>query len=146
MNASSHSFPIRVYYEDTDAGGVVYYANYLKFAERARTEWLRAVGLHQSELARDDGVLFMVRRCTMDFLASARLDDALRVQSHLKEMGKVRMTMQQSIFSWRKTAYRNRTGNRLRRHQRKTRTVAAQNILCAWGSRLRGTIIIMLRT
>jgi acyl-CoA thioester hydrolase len=92
-----HSLPLRVYYEDTDAGGVVYYANYLKFAERARTEWLRELGLHQSQLTEEDGVFFMVRRCAIEYLAPARLDDAITVESHLKEWGKVRMTMQQSI-------------------------------------------------
>lgn len=93
-----HSFDLRVYYEDTDAGGVVYYANYLKFAERARTEWLRAKGFDQSQLMQTDGIMIVVRRCTVDFLAPARLDDALEVQTRLKEIGKVRMTMQQTIM------------------------------------------------
>jgi acyl-CoA thioester hydrolase len=95
--ASSHTFPVRVYYEDTDAGGVVYYANYLKFAERARTEWLRALGCDQSRLAAEEKILFMVRRCAIDFLAPARLDDTLVIETSLKELGKVRMTMRQAI-------------------------------------------------
>jgi acyl-CoA thioester hydrolase len=67
----------RVYWEDTDAGGVVYYANYLKFLERARTEWLRSLGHDQGELARRDGVVFVVRSVNIDFLRPARLDDEI---------------------------------------------------------------------
>jgi acyl-CoA thioester hydrolase len=73
------SWPARVYYEDTDAGGVVYYANYLKFFERARTEWLRSFGLNQDKLARDSGLIFVVRRALLDFMRPARLDDMLEV-------------------------------------------------------------------
>jgi acyl-CoA thioester hydrolase len=73
------SWPVRVYYEDTDAGGVVYYANYLKFFERARTEWLRSVGLNQDKLAQEEGLIFVVRRASLDFLRPARLDDMLEV-------------------------------------------------------------------
>ncbi len=78
-----HRFPIRVYYEDTDAGGVVYHANYLKFAERARTEMMRRLGLDHVGLARDDGGAFAVRRCAIDYLAPARLDDLLEVRTRL---------------------------------------------------------------
>lgn len=92
-----HTLPLRIYYEDTDAGGVVYYANYLKFAERARTEWLRNLGFDQSRLAEEEGILFMVRRCIIDFLAPARLDDQIVIETYLKAVGKVRMTMQQAI-------------------------------------------------
>ncbi len=98
-----HNFSLRVYYEDTDTGGVVYYANYLKFAERARTEWLRTLGFNQSQLAQQDGIFFVVRRCGIEFLAPARLDDLLEVETHLKEWGKVRMTMQQLIRCQAKT-------------------------------------------
>jgi acyl-CoA thioester hydrolase len=73
------SWPVRVYYEDTDAGGVVYYANYLKFFERARTEWLRGLGLNQDELAQEEGLIFVVRRARLDFARPARLDDMLEV-------------------------------------------------------------------
>jgi acyl-CoA thioester hydrolase len=85
MNSSRFSFPIRVYWEDTDGGGVVYYANYLKFLERCRTEWLRTKGFSQQELARDPGVLFMVLRVEIDYRLPARLDDELEVtcQYHL---------------------------------------------------------------
>ncbi len=73
------SWPVRVYYEDTDTGGVVYYANYLKFFERARTEWLRSFGLNQDKLAQEEGLIFVVRRALLDFLRPARLDDMLEV-------------------------------------------------------------------
>ena len=73
------SWPVRVYYEDTDAGGVVYYANYLKFFERARTEWLRSLGLNQDKLAQEEGLIFVVRRALLDFARPARLDDMLEV-------------------------------------------------------------------
>ena len=69
---------VRVYYEDTDAGGVVYYANYLKFAERARTEALRSVGLEQTELMEKSGIAFVVRHCEAEFFRPARLDDLIR--------------------------------------------------------------------
>ncbi len=74
-----HVFPVRVYYEDTDAGGVVYYANYLKFAERARTDLLRILGVEQSRLP----VVFVVRRCDADFRKPARLDDLLEIHSRI---------------------------------------------------------------
>lgn len=73
------SWPVRVYYEDTDTGGIVYYANYLKFFERARTEWLRNLGLNQDKLAREEGLVFVVRRALLDFIRPARLDDMLEL-------------------------------------------------------------------
>ena len=78
-----HHFPLRVYYEDTDAGGVVYYANYLKFAERARAEMLRCCGVEHDRMQRDGGILLVVRRSTIDFLVPARLDDDLVVTTRL---------------------------------------------------------------
>ena len=90
-------YPLRVYWEDTDAGGIVYYANYLKFAERARTEALRAAGIEQSTLKERHGITIVVRRCEVDFLAPARLDDLLEVETQLQTIRKVRMTMQQVI-------------------------------------------------
>ena len=81
-----HVFPVRVYYEDTDTGGVVYYANYLKYAERARTEMLRAVGLDHGRLLEADGIAFAVRRCEIDYLTPARLDDALEIHTGNLEM------------------------------------------------------------
>src|SRR5712671_6087187 len=82
-----HRFGLRVYYEDTDAGGVVYYANYLKFAERARTEMLRHVGFEQEALRRTTGRVFAVRHCSADYLAPARLDDELVVETRLTALG-----------------------------------------------------------
>jgi acyl-CoA thioester hydrolase len=73
------TIPVRVYYEDSDATGVVYYANYLKFMERARTEWLRAAGFDQDDLARRDGVRFVVRSAALEFLKPARFNDSLAV-------------------------------------------------------------------
>jgi len=92
-----HSIQCRVYYEDTDAGGIVYYANYLKFAERARTEWLRRLGINQSQLTKEYGIYFVVRKVESDFPGSARLDDLLTIETHLQEATKVRMRMQQII-------------------------------------------------
>jgi acyl-CoA thioester hydrolase len=93
----AHSVQYRVYYEDTDAAGIVYYANYLKFAERARTEWLRELGFKQSQLMKEEGLGFVVRHCAIDFLAPAKLDDMIVIETHLHEIGKVRMTMNQII-------------------------------------------------
>ncbi len=91
-------WPVRVYWEDTDAGGVVYYANYLKFLERARTEWLSALGLEQDHLARDAGVLFVVRRVTADYLRPARFNDRLLVRSRLSELGRASLVMEQEVL------------------------------------------------
>ena len=74
---NTFTFPIRVYWEDTDAGGIVYYANYLKFMERARTELLRSFGIHQTQLADDQGVMFAIVSVKVDYLLPARLDDEL---------------------------------------------------------------------
>lgn len=79
------SWPVRVYYEDTDFGGVVYYANYLRYFERARTEWLRALGIDHQGLAREAGLQFVVRRAEIDFLRGARLDDQLEITVELAE-------------------------------------------------------------
>lgn len=87
IEAATHIFPLRVYYEDTDAAGIVYYANYLKFAERARTELLRALEVEQTRLSAERGVGFVVRRCEVDFLAPARLDDSLEVHTRLLQVG-----------------------------------------------------------
>ena len=92
----SHHIAFRVYYEDTDAGGVVYYANYLRFAERARTEALRACGIEQRALA-GEGFLFVVRRVEIDYLAPSKLDDVLTVETSLQRTTKVRMSMQQRL-------------------------------------------------
>jgi acyl-CoA thioester hydrolase len=92
-----HHQLIRVYYEDTDAGGVVYYANYLKFAERARTEWLRDLGVDQHQLRQESGIFFVVKRCEVDYMAPAFLDDELRVQTCLQELGNASISMKQTV-------------------------------------------------
>lgn len=97
MTTVLNRFSLRVYYEDTDAGGIVYYANYLKFAERARTEALRAIGVNQSELMANDGLAFVVTRIEVDYIASARLDDEIEIETQLCDLKKVRMTMKQQI-------------------------------------------------
>jgi len=91
------AWPVRVYWEDTDAGGVVYYATYLKFLERARTEWLRALGIEQPALAETDGVVFVVRRIEVDYLAPARFNDALDVRCRLLDRGRASLVMAQRI-------------------------------------------------
>ncbi|MEQ9199154.1 MAG: tol-pal system-associated acyl-CoA thioesterase [Rhodospirillales bacterium] len=92
-----HVLPLRVYYEDTDAAGIVYYANYLKYAERGRTEMLRSVGTDHRQLAATDGVFFAVRRCAADYLKPAQLDDELAVWTEVSEVSGARMTAEQII-------------------------------------------------
>ena len=96
--AASFSWPLRVYWEDTDAGGIVYYANYLKFCERARTEWLRERGIHQQALKLQTGGMFVVSSASLRYLKSARLDDELLVTTQLIEPGRVSMTIQQQVL------------------------------------------------
>lgn len=96
-NAHVHVMPVRVYYEDTDAGGIVYYANYLKFAERARTEMLRAGGIAHGDLLASDGIAFAVRECHADYIKPARLDDALEIRTRVTEVGGATIRMQQDI-------------------------------------------------
>ncbi|WP_299361422.1 tol-pal system-associated acyl-CoA thioesterase [uncultured Paracoccus sp.] len=92
-----HCFPVRVYYEDTDLGQVVYYANYLRFIERARSEWLRAGGVDQAGLLRDHGIAFVVRRVQADYLRPARYDDLLQVRSELREVTGARIRLTQRV-------------------------------------------------
>ncbi len=95
---AAHVFPLRVYYEDTDAGGIVYYANYLKYAERARTEMMRGLGVENSRMMEDKGLLFMVRGCAMDFRHPARLDDELEVHTRLTEVGGASFSGEQRVL------------------------------------------------
>ncbi len=88
---------VRVYWEDTDAGGVVYHSRYLNFFERARTEWLRARGVHQAKLAEEENVLFAIRHMDIDFIDAARLDDELEVTVHSVDSTGVRMTFSQDM-------------------------------------------------
>jgi tol-pal system-associated acyl-CoA thioesterase len=92
-----YSFPIRVYFENTDAGGVVYHGEYLKFLERARTEWLRHLGYDHQALARDHRTLMVVTALTIDFVRPARLDDNLAVSVRLESLGKVRCVFAQEV-------------------------------------------------
>ena len=93
----SFALPLRVYYEDTDAGGVVYYANYLRYLERARTEVLRALGFEQAELARDEGIAFAVRSLQAEYLRPARLDDLVEVISRIGELGRAQVVFHQRV-------------------------------------------------
>ena len=91
MSTAAHPpfiLPVRVYWEDTDAGGVVYYANYLKFFERARTEWLRSLGVNQQALKEEAGGIFVVSEATIKYHRSARLDDRLTITAGLQHAGK----------------------------------------------------------
>ena len=91
------SLPLRVYYEDTDAGGVVYYANYLRFMERARTEWLRTLGVEQDELSANQGVIFAVRSAKVDYLRPARFNDSLVVTVALGRHGPASIVFHQEV-------------------------------------------------
>jgi acyl-CoA thioester hydrolase len=93
----THVFPVRVYYEDTDAIGIVYYANYLKWAERARTEMLRVLGADHSRVLEETGVAFAVRRCTVEYDAPARLDDDLEVLSRITDIGGASIGFEQVV-------------------------------------------------
>jgi len=92
-----HRHTLRVYYEDTDAGGVVYHANYLRFAERARTEALRDLGVPHAELVSQHGLMFMVRRVKLDYLGPARLDDSLVVVTRPLEIGAAVLDLRQDF-------------------------------------------------
>ena len=96
--AFKHRFTVRVYYEDTDMGGVVFYANYLKFMERGRTEWLRAVGVNQSDLATQEQRGFMVTELDIRYLKPARLDDLLQIESEVTRMGRASLHFHQMIY------------------------------------------------
>lgn len=91
----SFAFPVRVYWEDTDAGGIVFYANYLKFFERARTEWLRSLGIEQSALRETTGGIFVVSETAVRYLQPARLDDELVVTARLQEGGRTSLIIAQ---------------------------------------------------
>lgn len=93
----SHKLQIRVYYEDTDLAGIVYYANYLKFIERARTEWVRGLGIDQSRLKSETGIVFAVRRIEADYLTPARFDDLLEVETTPARIGGARIELEQRV-------------------------------------------------
>lgn len=93
-----YSWTIRVYYEDTDAGGIVFYANYLKFFERARTEWLRAAGIGQLALSDGDGVMFVVKSTSVDYQAPAKLDDELKLTVVVQRLGRASVEFLQEAW------------------------------------------------
>lgn len=93
----THIFSLRVYYEDTDLAGIVYYANYLKFIERARTEWVRAAGIDQTKLRDEQGVVFAVRRVEADYIQPAKFDDALQVKTQLLKASGARIELAQDV-------------------------------------------------
>jgi len=92
------TWPVRIYYEDTDAGGIVFYANYLKFFERARTEWLRASGVNQQILAETDGAIFVVRNANIDYHAPAKLDDELKLTLTIEKLGRASVQFLQQAW------------------------------------------------
>ena len=94
----SHSFALRVYYEDTDLAGIVYYANYLKFIERARSEWVRDLGVDQGRMRSELGLVFAVRRVEADYLRPARFDDMLEVRTEVLAIGGARIELRQEIW------------------------------------------------
>ena len=95
---SVFAFPTRVYYEDTDAGGIVYYANYLKFAERARSECLKTLGINQNEILKNERTGFVVRACNIEYLNSAVLEDELTITCEIKELGAASLVIKQDIL------------------------------------------------
>jgi acyl-CoA thioester hydrolase len=95
--AGTHVFPVRVYYEDTDAAGIVYHANYLRFAERARSEMMRSYGIESSQLMARERFNFAVARCVVDYLKPARLDDALEVHTRIVEIGRASLKAEQIV-------------------------------------------------
>jgi len=94
---NAFTIPVRIYYEDTDAGGVVYYANYLKFLERCRTEWLRDIGHDQADLLRDPGIAFVVRSVSLEYLKPARLDEMLSVSLEVEKITRSQIFFRQHI-------------------------------------------------
>ena len=93
-----HEFPVIVYWEDTDAGGIVYHANYLKFTERGRSDLLRGIGIDQQKMMQEQALNFVVRECNIEFLKPARLEDQLRVRTTLLEMKSATLRLRQDVF------------------------------------------------
>ena len=98
MTSPDFRIALRVYWEDTDAGGVVFFANYLKFFERARTEWLRSFGFGQERLQSETGIIFVVIETSVRYLSPARLDDALEVTVRMPQAGRASMTIAQQVW------------------------------------------------
>jgi acyl-CoA thioester hydrolase len=96
--SSEFTWDVRVYYEDTDAGGIVYYANYLKFFERARTEWLRSLGVNQDILLREHDAMFVVKSISADYHAPARLDDVIKLTLRIEKLGRASIQFVQEAW------------------------------------------------
>jgi len=94
----THDFPVRIYYDDTDAGGVVYHANYMKFCERARTEYLRDMGFENTQILNDHGIIIVVKNIEAEYLAPARLDDLLTIQSRVLSVKNTSFVMEQKAI------------------------------------------------
>ena len=96
--SAEFTWNVRVYYEDTDAGGIVYYANYLKFYERARTEWLRAIDVNQHALLQEHDAMFVVKNVSADYHAPAKLDDVLKLTLRIEKMGRASILFEQQVW------------------------------------------------
>lgn len=107
QNENVFLWPIRVYYEDTDAGGVVYHTNYIKFMERARTEWLRNLGFEQDELLAREGVIFAIRSVQAEYILPAKFNDELIVSSEVIKKGKASITIEQDVIRQSKKSEKN---------------------------------------
>ncbi|PWE27056.1 tol-pal system-associated acyl-CoA thioesterase [Pararhodobacter marinus] len=92
-----HTFPVTVYYDETDLGAIVYHANYMKFIDRARADWVRSIGVDQNAL-REEGFVFVVHRIEADFLASARLEDRLTIRTAVKSVSRLRLVLDQKVY------------------------------------------------
>ncbi|MBP0482606.1 tol-pal system-associated acyl-CoA thioesterase [Sagittula sp. M10.9X] len=101
-----HVFTVRVYYEDTDMAGIVYHANYLKYIERARSDWVREQGLDQNAMREEDGIVFVVRRIEADYLHAAKYDDVLEIRTTVKSMTGVRLIMAQEVLRGEEVVFR----------------------------------------
>ena len=99
MSNPTFHLPLKLYFEDTDALGIVYHANYLKYFERARTEWFRAAGLHHMELARETGVGFVIRKCEMEWFTPLTLDDVVVATAQVVTMGRSSVNLEQTILN-----------------------------------------------
>jgi acyl-CoA thioester hydrolase len=104
----AHTFSLRVYYEDTDFGGIVYYANYLKFMERARSEWVRSLGLDQKTLKSERGVVFVVRHLEADYISPAKFDDILEVVTDVHLSSAARLVLNQEVLRGKDVLFRAR--------------------------------------
>ncbi|MBT3371459.1 MAG: tol-pal system-associated acyl-CoA thioesterase [Rhodospirillaceae bacterium] len=131
-----HRFMVRIYWEDTDAAGIVYYANYLRFLERARSDLVRQAGIDQVALLDSDGVVFPVRRCEIDYLQPARLDDEVEVRTSIQKLGGASMAMVQDIHRGDQTLVRAKVrlactgpGGRPRRLPANVRAALSQIVL-----------------